>query len=232
MLGTRCVITIDGLASSGKSTLASLLAKRTGFVHINTGLVYRALGLLAIEAKSDLDDTLQICRLLDQNQLTFAKKSGGEVVILINGELPKRSLFDPEISEASSRASRHAEVRQRLLAMQREAFPGESLVVEGRDAGTVVFPGAPLKFFIEADPEVRASRRLSQLKESGTAAKCLKREIEREISDRDRRDQNRPVAPTLAAADAIIIDNSAETLTTIVENMYDFVSKRGLLKSK
>lgn len=227
----RHVITVDGLAGSGKTALSKALAHRLGYVHLSTGLVYRALGWLALLNRVGFEDTPGLLDLLKVHSVEFKAADGYSAELLIDGVKGSEKLHLPEVSEAASVTSRHLAVREALLDLQRDACPGSNIVVEGRDMGTVVFPHAAVKFFVRASQEIRIQRRLSQLESelgivNGEALNSLKRQIEIEIIERDERDSKRLISPTVAARDAILIDNSSQTLTEVVQNMYDAVLKR------
>ncbi|MCO6430396.1 MAG: (d)CMP kinase [Deltaproteobacteria bacterium] len=230
MTKRRVIITIDGLAASGKSAISKLLAERLGYVHLSSGAIYRALGLLIYRSGADPADLPTVMRLLEENTIGLVEHGRSGSKVLLNGADPGEQLYEPEVSNATSISSAHPEVRAKLLPLQQECFPERGLVAEGRDMGTVVFPDADIKFFIQAAADIRAQRRLSQLYGQNSAAqdvKSLKEKIEMEINERDRRDSKRAVSPTVAAEGAIIVDNSAKTLTEVVENMYHFVSDLG-----
>ena len=234
-LNVRKIITVDGLAGSGKTTLARLLASRINFVHLNSGLLYRGLGWLALnlgvapEAEQDA-----YLKILANYTLSLVVDEFGVSRIKIGKELRGDELFEPRISDVASRIAPFEGVREHLLAAQREAFPGHPIVAEGRDMGTVVFPEAPLKIFIVAEASTRASRRLAQLIAqrgdiNAHEKQKIERDLELEIVERDRRDKTRLVSPTVPAADAIELDNSSKTLTEMVEAMYSAASSRGLV---
>ena len=227
----RRVVTVDGLAGSGKTALSRLLAERLGYVHLSTGLVYRALGWLALVNSVGFEDTPGLLDLLKDHSVEFRVEEGASATLFIDDIRGDQRLHLPEVSEAASVTSRHLAVREALLELQRGAFPGQNIVVEGRDMGTVVFPTAAVKFFVQASQAVRIERRLSQLQiELGIlndeTLNSLKKQIEIEIIERDERDSKRPISPTRAAPDAIAIDNSSQTLTEVVQNMYDAALKR------
>ena len=227
----RNVIAVDGLAGSGKTALSRLLAGKLDYVHLSTGLVYRALGWLALENGVGFEDTPGLLDLLKTHEVEFRSDGKASAALYIDGQRCGPKIHLPEVSEAASVTSRHLAVREALLELQRQAFPGQNIVAEGRDMGTVVFPTARVKFFIQASQEMRIERRLLQLQSelrisNGDTLNSLKKQIEMEILDRDERDSKRLISPTVAAPDAIIIDNSRQTLTEVVQNMYDAVLKR------
>lgn len=235
MPGGRYVVSVDGLAGSGKTTLAKLLAKRLKFIHFSSGLLYRAVGYLALREKVDVGSEKKLCNLVKKHSIRLVVRAGSSRV-LIDGRDLTRYLHTPEVSEATSKSSTHRKVRALLCDAQREAFHPANLVAEGRDMGTVIFPDATLKFFIVANQKVRVERRIKQLDEGkGTVGKAarvdnlLKQKIKIEITERDSRDSKRKVAPTKPARDAIIIDNSRESLTKVLKSMYDAVAKKGIL---
>lgn len=225
----RKVITVDGLAGSGKSAISRLLAEKLGFMHFSSGLLYRAIGYLVLENGVAFDDSERIVQLMERHKIDLS--TDGDVTI-DDKKITADFLHQPKISEATSTISVLPEVRQKLVDVQRNVFAGKGLVAEGRDMGTVIFPDADLKFFIQADCAVRVARRLQQLGLSDNqhteSIDEIKRNIEIEILERDARDSTRKVAPTVAAEGAILVDNSAKTLTDVVQYMYDAVAKRGV----
>lgn len=229
----RIVITIDGLAGSGKSTLAALLAKKLGFIHFNSGQLYRAVGYLATREGVALDDQDGIERLIMAHKVELKLSSAGEISVLIDSSEVGSELRTPAVSEATSVVSGLEVVRKALLAPQRQAFPGYSLVAEGRDMGTVVFQDSPLKFFVSAPVAVRVRRRISQLRANNNISSDineLERAVQQEILERDERDVNRRLAPTVAASDSIAVDNSSPDLTQAIEFMYSLALSRGLAR--
>jgi len=231
----RAVITVDGLAGAGKTALAQMLAERIGFVHLKSGLLYRAVGFLALKERVDFNDASALVALLKGHSVQLAIDPKGGSIILIDGRDVGGDLFQPEVSEAGSLAASQPEVRTALIPAQRQAFPGRGLVAEGRDQGTVIFPDAALKFFVHAEVGIRVQRRMMQLYGADDALSTemfnsLKKEMEIEIIARDRRDSERAVAPTVPAPDAILIDNSSRTLTQVVQSMYDLAASRGLVR--
>lgn len=232
---SRIVITLDGLAGSGKSSLAAALARELGFINFNSGLLYRTIGYLALteHVSTDNEDALAAMVARHSIALVDGASCGGnaqgavDVAILLDGQILTADIRSPQVSEATSRASRFGKVRSQLLQLQRDAYPGRNLVAEGRDMGTVVFPEAQVKFFIEASVAVRVQRRLRQLSANvGGSETEIAQQIAREITERDARDAQRSVAPTVAAADAIVLDNSSQPLSETVQKMVKIVKER------
>ncbi|MBX7143792.1 MAG: (d)CMP kinase [Oligoflexia bacterium] len=220
MVTQRKVIAVDGLAGSGKTSIAKAVAARLGFAHLNTGLLYRSVAWLILkyginpEVEAGIGDLLRAHTI----ELRLDPQRGGRAIV--DGHDVTDQLQKPEVSQATSQAAQFRTVREALHATQRNAFPGNNLVAEGRDMGTVIFPDAELKLFIEVNEQVRIERRLKQLglsipaDEAGQAR--LKEQIRMEIIERDRRDESRSLSPTLAAADAVRIDNSLDPLEKVV----------------
>ncbi len=225
---SRIVVTLDGLAGSGKSSLAAELSRKLEFVNFNSGLLYRCIGYLALEEGISPDDEAALAAMVSRHEITLVDTADDSLTVQLDGKLLTEGLRTPEVSEATSRSSRFAAVRALLLELQRQACPGRNLVAEGRDMGTIVFPDAQVKFFIEASVEVRVARRFKQLGfgKEGTPNADLEKQIAQEIIDRDKRDAERAVAPTVAAAGAITIDNSSAPLGVTVAKMAQIVRER------
>lgn len=231
----RTIITVDGLAGSGKTTLSRLLAEKLRYAHLNSGLLYRAIGLLCVRAKVSGQDPAIVAPLIAAHKIELRSDPSDPCQgrIFIDNQDVTDLVRDPEVSRATSESSQHAVVRQALIGLQRQAFAGQPMVAEGRDMGTVVFPDAPLKFFVQADPQVRVARRFKQLYGSQTLSaselESLTKKITEEVLDRDKRDSERELSPTRPAEDAILIDNSAQTLTAVAQSMYSHVLQSGLV---
>ncbi len=215
---TRDVITVDGLGASGKSALAMLLAKRLGYGHLNSGLLYRAAGWLVLQEGGDLSDCRAVLDVLARHSIELTKGPDLSSVVLIDGVPRQQELGSAEVSHASSTVAQHQPLRDLFVEAQRTALAPGGVVAEGRDMGTVIFPEARIKFFVEADLDVRAQRRFAQLR--GTPHEKTLESIREALADRDNRDATRSVAPTKPAEGAIAIDNSRLPLEETVEQMY------------
>jgi len=231
----RVVITVDGLAGSGKTTISRMLASRLGFAHLNSGLLYRAVGYIAVSENVPFDDPVLLRKRLLSHKVQLDLGSSGDTCLLMDGKDITASLRSAQVSEATSEVSIYSEIRNALLQPQKKAFPGHHLVAEGRDMGTIVFPEAPLKFFINAELDVRLARRLKDFEETAPVKEArpldlLKADLKKEVLERDERDSKRELAPTKPAEGAIIVDNSTQTLTKVLDYMYAAVSARGLDK--
>lgn len=224
----RTVITVDGLAGSGKTTLSREFAGKIGFLHLNSGLLYRAAAAAINSAKIVPTSQADVEGFLKGHSFGLRLIAGGVAEVTMDDVAVSGDLQRPEISETASLISQFKGVRDALRDAQRDAFPGKPLVAEGRDMGTVIFPDADLKLFVEVDQVIRVKRRLSQLGvQSGD--KDVEATIRQEIIERDIRDAERAIAPTKPAADAVIIDNSSRSLTEVLDAMYDAALERGLI---
>lgn len=200
------VVAIDGPAGAGKSTVARLLAARLGYVLIDTGALYRAVALAARERGTSRDDGPALGRLARELTLELVPGPDGFPRIFVEGRERSGDIRTPEISRDASAVSRHPEVRKALLDTQRGLGANGGAVVEGRDIGTVVFPDAEVKIFLTASPEVRAQRRVHELRERGTEADYD--ETLAAIRARDAQDGGREVAPLKPADDAVEVDTT------------------------
>ena len=199
----RVVVAIDGPAGSGKSTLAKRVAAKLGYLYIDTGAMYRAVGLWALRAGIPLDDMHRLEQLAANARIELESNPDR---VRLEGEDVTEAIRTPEVSDAASKASAVPGVRRALVAKQREIGAETSMVMEGRDIGTVVFPEAEVKIFLDANPTIRAERRLKQLAEKGKHP--TPGEVRQEIDDRDRRDRNRADSPLCQAPDAVFLDTT------------------------
>ena len=202
----KIIIAIDGFSSCGKSTFAKAIARELGYIFIDTGAMYRAVTLYALE-----HGAIRSGRLLDQIAITFRfNPERGASDIYVNGDLVEGKIRTIEVSNCVSRVSAIAAVRRKLVAMQQEMGRRRGVVMDGRDIGTVVFPDAELKIFMTADPRFRACRRYDELRAKGD--QVSPEEIERNVRERDKADMGRAISPLRQAEDAIVLDNSCMTV--------------------
>jgi len=221
MAEKKNIVTIDGPSGAGKSTISKLLAAKLGYTYLDTGAMYRVVGLQVERAGLDLETEgagERLAQLLAGLDLTLASgKEGEETRAFLNGEDVSDAIRTPEMAMVASRVSAQAEVRKKLTEMQRTIGNNDAIVAEGRDMGTIVFPAAMHKFFLDATPEERAQRRQKQLAENGQ--KIEYQEILAQIQKRDRDDSCRSLAPLQPAEDAVIIDSSAMSIDEVVSFM-------------
>ena len=202
------VITIDGPAGSGKSTISRLLAKKIGYLYLDTGAMYRAVALAAKRKKIDLNDGKALEELCNSLDLHF-KTDQAPPRLFLNGEDISTSIRSPEMDMASSKVSAVSEVRKAMTGLQRKMAKGMTLVAEGRDMGTIVFPDAKHKFYLTASLEIRTERRHKERLERGeTVHRAL---VESQLKKRDHQDKTRSIAPLRAADDAKTIDTTKMT---------------------
>lgn len=217
----KLIIAIDGPAGAGKSTIASRLARKLGYVNLESGAMYRALALLAIEWDASFDDEARLLKMAQDSHITLDRSIGGNRVLL-NGKDISERIRERDVSEGASRVSVHPKVREWMVARQREMGIGGGVVMEGRDIGTKVFPDADLKIFLDADPIVREQRRLDQQKAKGAPALA----IAAELRERDQRDRTRAASPLVAAEDAVMLDSTHMSEDEVVNRIEELVQQR------
>jgi cytidylate kinase len=217
------VITIDGPAASGKSTAARLLAERLGVSFLDTGAMYRAVTLAAMQAGTDMNDEEKLLRVLDDAEFQFSSKAG-KMAVRIDGVDVTEQIRGPEVTANVRHIASSAKLRQRLVTMQRQFAAGEDkIVTEGRDQGTVAFPDADIKFYLTADIVERARRRQAELRAKGKE-KGLE-EIQSAIEARDKSDESRAMGPLKPASDAIIVDTTDLSIEEVVVKLLRCVKK-------
>jgi cytidylate kinase len=219
----RIVVTIDGPAGAGKSTVAKQLARHLGYRLLDTGAIYRAVALLAKRQGVAWTDPVGCAAIARDLDITY-QFIGDKNHVFVAGEDVSAAIRTPDVSQGASQVSAHPPVRDALMDIQRRVARDGGLVVEGRDTGTVVFPKAEAKFFLTATPEERARRRVAELTASGATvdyAKTLS-----EIIERDERDSSRDVAPMKPAEDAVLVDSSVQTIEQVVESLATIVEAR------
>ena len=228
MVEKQNIITIDGPSGAGKSTISKLLAARLYYTYLDTGAMYRVVGLQVERTGLDLqaaNSREKLVQLLDSFDLKLAPGlENQETRAFLNGEDVSETIRTPEMAMVASRVSAEPEVRTKLSDMQRVMGSKGAIVAEGRDMGTVVFPDAKYKFFLDATPEERALRRQKQLLEKGQ--KVEYEEILSQIRKRDQDDSSRSLAPLKPAADAIVIDSSEMSIEEVVSFMLAVIEKR------
>ncbi|HKI26412.1 MAG TPA: (d)CMP kinase [Candidatus Sulfotelmatobacter sp.] len=217
----KLTIAIDGPAGAGKSTIASRLARKLGYVNLESGAMYRALALKAIEKDASFDDETALVKLAEGSRIQLEPTIGGNRTLLDGRDVSTR-IRERDVTEAASRVSIHPKVREWMVAHQRAMGAGGGIVMEGRDIGTKVFPDADLKIFLDADPVVREQRRMQQQRIQGQVAAS----VAAELRERDRRDRTRKTSPLVAAADAIIIDSTALTEDDVLARAEKLVAER------
>jgi len=223
-LTKRYVVTVDGPAGSGKSTVSRLLARELSCVYLDTGALYRAVALKVSRAGLAPDDRAGIAALCAKTAVALAVREGATRVLL-DGQDVTEEIRTPAISMLASTVSALPEVRQRLLAVQRESGPAGGIVAEGRDMGTVVFPGADVKFFLTAGPEERGRRRWLELKQRGHEVELA--EVIRDVARRDRQDSGREIAPLRPSGDAVLVDSTGKSVEEVVQEMLRVIKGKG-----
>jgi cytidylate kinase len=213
--GNKIIVAIDGYSSCGKSTIAKALAKYAGYTYVDTGAMYRAIGLYTL--RHGLTTEAAILAALPKIQIGFISADGAQHVTL-NGEDVEAHIRTLEVGNRASEISQIKEVRAFLVAQQQQMGLQKGIVMDGRDIGTVVFPQAELKLFLTASPEVRAQRRFDELKEKG--GQPVYEEVLKDVNDRDYRDTHRAESPLRQADDAIVVDNSHLTREEQMEVIY------------
>lgn len=210
---TKLTVAIDGPAGSGKSSVARLVSRELGYLYLDSGAMYRALALKAVRRRIALGDESALHKLAQETHIELKSPTAEQETlgiknrVFLDGEEVTQEIRTPEVAQAASQLATLAPVRAVLVAEQQRAGAGGGVVMEGRDIGTVVFPNAELKIFLEASPEVRAERRWKEHQEKGESLTLA--EVLEEVRERDKRDRERKVSPLVRAEDAVLVDNTA-----------------------
>lgn len=216
-------IAIDGPAGAGKSTIAKRIAEELSFVYVDTGAMYRAMGLYFYRKGIDSSNEEAINQLCDEISVEIGYEGGSQQVYL-NGENVTGEIRKEAIGKMASAVSVYPRVREKLVELQRKLAESQNVVMDGRDIGTVVLPQAQLKIYLTASVEARGERRYLELKEKGV--ECSLEEIERDIETRDYQDMNREVSPLRQAEDAILVDSSNMTIEEVTDEIIRLYRER------
>ncbi|MEJ2006826.1 MAG: (d)CMP kinase [Acidobacteriota bacterium] len=219
------VIAIDGPAGAGKSTVAQMLAVHLGLAYVDSGATYRAAALKVLESGVASDDEEGIARVVASAEIRFVPRQP-QPQVLLDGKDVTAKIRTSEVTLAAARVSRLPAVRQKLIALQRSLLKSPGVVMEGRDIGTVVFPDAPLKIFLKAEPNERARRRLQQNHQQGRPSTLT--DTMSEISSRDQLDAERKISPLIPAEDACTLDSTRLTAEEVVEQILELARKKNL----
>ena len=219
----RAVIAIDGPAGAGKTTIARIVSKKLGYNYIDTGGMYRAISWKAFRKKIDLESKEELIRMVRNSKIEL-KSRAGTVRVHLDGKDVTNKIRSKRVTEGASILAKIPEVREELVKIQRRLGSSGGIVVEGRDIGTVVFPGAAYKFYLDASIKERALRRYRELKAKGEKGDLA--ELEKAIRSRDRRDRTRGVAPLKIAPDAVVIDSTDMSKKEVVEFILKKIQER------
>jgi len=219
------IVAIDGPSGAGKSTLAKRVAREFGFMYLDTGALYRALGLKVLRQGAEVADDARMAQLVEATDIDLTERDG-HLEVFLDGEEVSALIRTPEVSQMASRVSALKAVRLKLFELQRALARRGSVVAEGRDMGTVVFPEAEVKIFLDASAKERARRRSEELRAAGRAVGI--EETQREMEERDRRDRERELAPLRKAEDALTIDSSSLDAEAVAERVIKKIRSRAL----
>ncbi|MBQ8072725.1 MAG: (d)CMP kinase [Clostridia bacterium] len=219
----RLNIAIDGPVGAGKSSIADAVAKKLGILHLDTGAMYRALGLKALRTETDVRDERAVTALCAELQLDVRYGEAGQVTML-DGEDVSGLIRTPEVSMAASTVSRYAEVRRMMVRRQQELAAKQDMLLDGRDICTTVLPDAPVKIYLTASSEERARRRWLEMREKGEPDTF--EEVLAQVIARDEQDMNRPVEPLRQAEDAVLVDSTEMSFDQVVDTILRLVEEK------
>ena len=209
-------IAIDGPAGAGKSTIAKIVAKKLGYIYVDTGAMYRAMALACIRNNIKADEKAKVAEVCENVDISLAYENDSQIVKL-NGENVNKYIRDEKVGQMTSAIAVYGEVREILVALQRKIAEKENVVMDGRDIGSAVLPGADVKIYLTASVKTRAERRYKELCEKGIS--CDIDKIEKDIIDRDYRDMNRAVSPLKQSEDAVLLDSSDLSIEEVADNI-------------
>ena len=215
-------VAIDGPAGAGKSTIAKMVAKKLGFIYVDTGAMYRAMALHLLRKGIPATDSAAISAACEDADITI-RYQNGEQVVLLNGENVNGLIRTEEVGNMASSSSTNGDVRKKLVALQQKLAKTAEVIMDGRDIGTVVLPDANVKIYLTAGSDVRAKRRYDELTAKGVA--CDLQKIEKDIIERDERDMNREISPLKQADDAILVDSSYMSIEEVAEKIISLINK-------
>jgi cytidylate kinase len=217
------IVTVDGPAGAGKSTVAKLLAKKLGVAFLDTGAMYRALTVKALRRKMDLDDEAALVQLAHDTKIDLVNELGKPLKVLLDGEDVSEAIRSVDVTNNTFYVARTAGVRHVMVEWQRALGRKQPMVGDGRDLGTVVYPEAQYKFYLDADFHVRCQRRIDELKAKGQAVD--EEALRKDLADRDQKDITRKVGPLKKADDGIVIDSTGMSIDEVVETMARHIRK-------
>ena len=214
------IITIDGPAGAGKSTVAKEISRRFGYLHLDSGALYRAIGYACSLRGANLDNVQEVISVAKSIKVELTE----EGKVILNGQDVTWEIRKPEGGYLASQVARFKEVREVVVKLLREMARGKKIVIDGRDAGSYIFPEADLKIYLTATPEERAKRRYKELKKRGFNVSY--QEVLREVLERDERDKNRPFAPLVIPEGAVIIDTTGKSLETVISEISELIKRQ------
>lgn len=216
-------VAVDGPAGAGKSTIARAAAKELGFIYIDTGAMYRTVGLYCLRQGCDLQDEAAVSGMMTDISIKLEHDEEGVQQVYLNGENVSGAIRTPEVSNAASRVSQYGAVRRELVRLQQAMAKTSSVVMDGRDIGSVVLPEANVKIYLTASVSERARRRALELREKGMEVDIAA--VEKEIEERDYRDMHRQESPLVRVPDAVLVDSSSMTIDETIDAILDIVMR-------